>query len=113
MALGGFATGALVTAPVVAVLTWLAVTWQQHVDVRVERDTVVARADRAVFNSKFDDEWARLSGNPKSACDGAAVDEITKLRTRLGELEAKLTASTDTLAQDRADLEAVMKGQPK
>jgi hypothetical protein len=113
MALNGFATGALVTAPVVALLTWLTVTWQQHVDVRVERDTVVARADRAEFNAKFDEEWARLSGKPKSDCAKAAVDEVARLRARVGALEAKLTASRDTLEQDRADLEAAMKEGPR
>ncbi len=40
MALNGFASGAVVAAPLAAVLTWLAVTWQQHVDLRVGRDTV-------------------------------------------------------------------------
>lgn len=108
MALKGFAAGALVTAPVVATLTWLAVTWQQHVDVRVERDTVAARVDRAAFNAKFDEEWASMNGRPKSECDPAAVTEISKLRTRLVELEKKLAGSSDNLQQNARDLDELM-----
>ena len=108
MALGGFATGALVTAPVVATLTWLAVTWQQHVDIRVERDTVTAQAERASFNAKFDQEWARSSGHPATQCDPAATAEIARLRARQAELEARLTGSSATLERNAADLNNLM-----
>ena len=108
MALGGFATGALVTAPVVATLTWLAVTWQQHVDIRVERDTVAARADRAAFNASFDQEWSKASGRPAANCDSAATAEITRLRARQAELEARLTGSSATLDRNAADLDNLM-----
>lgn len=108
MALKGFAAGAFVTAPVVATLTWLAVTWQQHVDIRVERDTIAARADRASFNAKFDEEWSAMSGRPKSECDPAAAKEIASLRTKLAKLEAKLDGSTKTIDNNARDLEALM-----
>jgi hypothetical protein len=113
MALGGFATGALVTAPVVAVLTWLTVTWQQHVDVRVERDTVVAHAERATFNAKFDDEWARLSGRPSTECNAVAVGEVARLRKRVGELEERLTATGEDMEGDKAALDVLVKGEAK
>ena len=109
MALGGFATGALVTAPVVATLTWLAVTWQQHVDVRVERDTVVARADRSAFNAKFENDWSAASGQPKAACDPQAAAELARLRARAVELEAKLQGSTDDLDANARYLRTLMK----
>lgn len=79
MALSGFASGALVAAPLAAVLTWLAVTWQQHVDVRIERDAAVVRADRAAFNAGFDAEWAAMSGEPRAACDPASLAELERL----------------------------------
>jgi len=44
VALSSFASGALLATTMAAVLTWLAVSWQQHVDVRVERPTAVVRA---------------------------------------------------------------------
>ncbi len=109
MALKGFAAGALVTAPVVATLTWLAVTWQQHVDLRVERDTIAARADRATFNAKFDEEWAAMSGRPKSECDPAAVTEIAALRSKLEKLEAKLDGSAKKIETNVRDLDALMR----
>lgn len=99
MALSGFASGALVAAPMAAVLTWLAVSWQQHVDVRVERDTVVARADRAAFNSKFDRDWSAASGQPNVACDPQAA----------AELEAKLQGGSDDLEANARDLRNLMK----
>lgn len=108
MALTGFATGALVTAPVVAALTWLAVTWQQHVDVRVERDTVAARVDRAAFTSQFDHDWAAATGQPVAACDPAAAAELVQLRSRAAALEAKLTGSRARLERDARDLQQVM-----
>ena len=113
MALGGFATGALVTAPVVAVLTWLTVTWQQHVDVRVERDTVAAHAERATFNAKFEDEWARLSGKPRTECDTAAMSEVARLRKRVGELEDRLTGTGEDMHADKAALDALVKGEAR
>lgn len=113
MALGGFATGALVTAPVVAVLTWLTVTWQQHVDVRVERDTVAAHAERATFNAKFEDEWARLSGKPLTQCDEAALGEVARLRKRVGELEDRLTGTGKDMHADKAALDALVKGEAR
>lgn len=109
MALSGFASGALVSAPVVATLTWLAVTWQQHVDVRVERDTVVARADRAAFNAGFDRDWSAATGKRDAACDPQAVVELVRLRKRAAELEAKLQGSTDDLDANARDLRNLMK----
>ena len=108
MALNGFATGALVAAPIAAVLTWLAVTWQQHVDVRVERDTVAVRADRAAFDASFNREWDASTGRPRPACDPAAVAELARLRVRLGELESKLTGSRADLEADARDLQRVV-----
>ena len=108
MALGGFATGALVTAPVVAVLTWLAVTWQQHVDVRVERDTVVARVERAGFNGKFEQDWSNASGRPATGCDKEATAELARLRARAVELENKLTGSSSTIERNADDLSTLM-----
>ena len=109
MALGGFATGALVTAPVVATLTWLAVTWQQHVDVRVERDTVAARADRASFDARFNGEWAAATGRPRVDCDPAAAAELIRLRTRVAELDAKLTGSSADIERNARDLGNLMR----
>jgi hypothetical protein len=108
MALSGFASGALVAAPVAAVLTWLAVTWQQHVDVRVERDTAVVRADRAAFNAGFDRDWATASGQARTACDPEAAAEIARLRKRASDLEAKLVGSSNDLAQERAERRDIM-----
>ncbi len=108
MALTGFASGALVTAPLVATLTWLAVTWQQHVDVRVERDTVAAHADRAAFSSKFDRDWSAANGLPDRGCDPQAAAELKRLRTRTAELEAKLTDSTATIDGNARDLRNIM-----
>ena len=108
MALGGFASGALVAAPVAAVLTWLAVTWEQHVDVRVERDTVAARADRSAFNAGFDRDWSTATGHPRVACDPDAAAELARLRKRTAELEAKLSGSSDNLARDASDLRNIM-----
>ncbi len=62
------ASGALVASPIAAVLTWLAVTYQQHVDVRGERDTVAVRADRAAFDQ------TRSGGNHCS--DETDVDNL-------------------------------------
>lgn len=107
MALNSFASGALVAAPIAGVLTWLAVTWQQHVDVRVERDTAVMRADRATFNQGFDSDWSAMTGQPASPCDAAPV-ELAALRKRVGELEAKLAGSSDTLERDAAELHRLM-----
>ena len=109
MALSGFASGALVTAPLVATLTWLAVTWQQHVDVRVERDTVAAHADRAAFNSRFERDWSTASGQPNAACDPQAAAELVRLRARTAELEAKLQGSSDDLDANARDLHKLMK----
>ena len=108
MALSGFASGALVAAPMAAVLTWLAVSWQSHVDVRVERDTAVVRADRAAFNAGFDRDWSAASGQPRAACDSNAAAEIARLRKRAGELEAKLAGSTAELEQYAAALRNLM-----
>lgn len=108
MALSGFASGALVAAPVAAVLTWLAVSWQQHVDVRVERDTAVARADRAAFDGSFERDWSAASGQTRAACDPEATAEMSRLRKRASELEAKLAGSTAELEQDAAELRNLM-----
>ena len=104
MALSGFASGALVASPIAAVLTWLAVTYQQHVDVRVERDTVAVRADRAAFNQDFERDWNAMSGSERIACDPENATELIRLRTRLAELEAKLAGSSDTLEADAEEL---------
>lgn len=104
MGLSGFASGALVAAPVAAVLTWLAVSWQQHVDVRVERDTAVVRADRAAFNAGFDRDWSAATGRPRAACDAETTAELTRLRKRASDLEAKLAGSSVDLERDRAEL---------
>lgn len=108
MALSGFASGALVAAPMAALLTWLAVTWQQHVDVRVERDTVAARADRSAFNAKFEQDWSNASGHPANGCDRDASAELARLRTRAAELEAKLTDSGEAMDRNAADLAKLM-----
>lgn len=108
MALSGFASGALVAAPMAAVLTWLTVSWQQHVDIRVERDTATIRADRAAFNAGFDRDWSAASGRPRIACDPDAAAEIARLRKRASELEARLAGSTAELEQDAADLRNLM-----
>ncbi len=108
MALSGFASGALVAAPVAAVLTWLAVSWQQHVDVRVERDTAVVRADRAAFNAGFDRDWSAAMGQARPACDPESSAELARLRKRAAELEAKLAGSSDTLARDATELRNLM-----
>lgn len=108
MALSGFASGALVAAPVAAVLTWLAVTWQQHVDVRVERDTAVVRADRAAFNAGFDRDWSAATGQARPACDPDAAAELTRLRKRTAELEAKLAGSSDDLERNARELHNLM-----
>jgi hypothetical protein len=108
MALSGFASGALVAAPMAAVLTWLAVTWQQHVDVRVERDNAVVRADRAAFNAGFASDWAAANGQPRAACDPEAAAELARLRKRASELEARLTGSSDDLERDHAELRRLM-----
>lgn len=113
MALKGFTAGALAAAPVVATLTWLAVTWQQHVDVRVERDTIAGRVDRAAFNAKFDEEWAAMSGRPKSECDPAAVSEIAALRSRLATLENKLAGTTQNMKRNVDDLDDLMREERK
>lgn len=111
MALNNFAAGAFVAAPIAAVLTWLAVTWQQHVDVRVERDTVAVRADRAAFDAGFAREWDAATGRPRPACDPNAAAELARLRARMTELEAKLTGSTVTLESNARDLERIVKEQ--
>lgn len=108
MALNNFAAGAFVAAPIAGVLTWLAVTWQQHVDVRVERDTVAVRADRAAFDAGFNREWDAATGRPRPACDPAAVAELARLRVRMGELEAKLTGSRADLEADARDLRTIV-----
>ena len=104
MALSGAASGALLAAPVAAVLTWLAVSWQGHVDVRVERDTAVTRADRAAFAAGFERDWASASGQPRAACDPDTTAELTRLRKRAAELETRLTGSGADLERDRAEL---------
>jgi hypothetical protein len=91
-----------------AVLTWLTVTWQQHVDVRVERDTAVVRADRAAFNAGFASDWATANGQPRSACDPDTAAELGRLRKRASDLEARLTGSGDDLERDHADLRKLM-----
>ncbi|WP_374942976.1 hypothetical protein [Sphingomonas sp.] len=108
MALSGFASGALVAAPVAAVLTWLAVSWQQHVDVRVERDTVAVRADRAAFNAGFERDWSAATGQVRAACDPDATAELTRLRKRAAELEAKLAGSSADLERERTELRNLM-----
>lgn len=113
MALSGFASGALVAAPVAAVLTWLAVSWQQHVDVRVERDTAVVRADRAAFNAGFDRDWSTATGQPRAACDAETTAELTRLRKRASDLEAKLTGSSADLERERAELRSLMVEEAK
>ena len=104
MALSGFASGALVASPIAAVLTWFAVMYQQHVDVRVERDTVAVRADRAAFNQDFERDWNAMLGSGRETCDPESTAELARLRTRLGELEAKLEGSSDTLEADAEEL---------
>jgi hypothetical protein len=108
MALSGFASGALVATPVAAVLTWLAVSWQQHVDIRVERDTAVIRADRAAFTAGFDRDWSAASGRPRIVCDPAAAAEIARLRKRASELENRLIGSTADLEREATDLRNLM-----
>ena len=109
MALNGFASGALVAAPLAAVLTWLAVTWQQHVDLRVERDTAMVRADRAAFDASFERDWSTATGRPQAACDPAAAAELARLRKRAAELEARLTDSRADRQEDARELERLMK----
>lgn len=115
MALSGFASGALVAAPLTAVLTWLTVTWQQHVDVRVERDTAVVRADRAAFDGRFDRDWQAMAGQRPGAppgstgCDPNAASELARLRQRASELEQRLTGSSADRAADAQALRALMK----
>jgi hypothetical protein len=104
MALNSFAAGALVAAPVAGVLTWLAVTWQQHVDLRVERDTAVVRADRAAFDQRFNADWAAMTGQDTGPCDASANAELVALRQRVAEMETKLAGSSDTLERDAAEL---------
>ena len=108
MALSGFASGALVAAPIAAVLTWLAVSWQQHVDVRVERDTAVVRADRAAFDAGFASDWAKASRQPRPACDPATATELARLRKRAADLETKLAGSTAERDRDAAELRRLM-----
>ena len=108
MALSHFAGGALVAAPIAGVLTWLAVTWQQHVDVRVERDTAVVRADRAEFNQDFKREWSAMTGDPIPACDTDTFRELARLRKRTLDLEAKLAGSSESLERDAAELRDLM-----
>lgn len=119
MALSGFASGALVAAPMAAVLTWLTVTWQQHVDVRVERDTAVVRADKAAFDAGFNRDWQAMAGwrpegkaEPASGatgCDPNAAAELARLRQRASELEQKLAGSSADRAADAQELRALMK----
>jgi hypothetical protein len=108
LGLNSFASGALVAAPMAAVLTWLTVTWQQHVDLRVERDTAVVRADRAAFNAGFASDWAAANGRPPSACDPDAAAELGRLRKRASDLEARLTGSGNDLERDHAELRKLM-----
>lgn len=119
MALSGFASGALVAAPMAAVLTWLTVTWQQHVDIRVERDTAVVRADRAAFDAGFNLDWQAMAGRrlePTSklasgatGCDPSAAAELARLRQRASELEQRLAGSSADRAADAQELRALMK----
>lgn len=119
MALSGFASGALVAAPMAAVLTWLTVTWQQHVDVRVERDTAVVRADRAAFDAAFKRDWQAMSGrrteweaepaSGSTGCDPKAAAELARLRQRASELEQRLAGSSANRAADAQELRALMK----
>ncbi|GEM_PF-3455254 len=119
MALSGFASGALVAAPMAAVLTWLTVTWQQHVDVRVERDTAVVRADKAAFDARFNRDWQAMAGRRPEAepepasgstgCDPNAASELARLRQRASELEQRLAGSFADRAADAQELRALMK----
>lgn len=119
MALSGFASGALVAAPMAAVLTWLTVTWQQHVDVRVERDTAVVRADRAAFNAGFNRDWQAMAGRRPEAkpepasgatgCDPNVASELARLRQRASELEQRLAGSSANRAADAQELRALIK----
>ena len=119
MALSGFASGALVAAPMAAVLTWLTVTWQQHIDVRVERDTAVVRADKAAFDAELDRDWQAMAGqrpegrrepaSGSTGCDPNAASELTRLRQRASELEQRLAGSTANRAADAQELRALMK----
>ena len=113
MALGGFASGALVAAPVAAVLTWLAVSWEQHVDLRVERDTVAARADRAAFNTGFASDWSRATGQPQAGCDAQGLAEAARLRKRVADLETKLQGSRADRDADAAELRNIAAGAHK
>lgn len=108
MALSGFASGALVAAPIAGALTWLAVSWQQHVDVRVERDTAVLQAGRAAFDARFDRDWSATTGQPHPACDPETTAELSRLRKRAADLEAKLAGSGADLERDRAELSDLM-----
>lgn len=119
MALSGFASGALVAAPMAAMLTWLTVTWQQHVDVRVERDTAVVRADRAAFDAGFNRDWQAMAGqrtegeaepaSGSTGCDPNAAAELARLRQRASELEQRLAGSSADRAADAQELRALMK----
>jgi hypothetical protein len=113
MALNSFTTGAFVAAPIAAALTWLAVTWQQHVDVRVERDTVAVRADRAAFDAGFNRDWDAATGKPRPVCDPAATAELARLRERLTGLEDKLTGSRADLEAEVRDLGRMVQEQPQ
>ncbi|MGK6325436.1 hypothetical protein ACMGDM_20395 [Sphingomonas sp. DT-51] len=96
-----------------AVLTWLAVSWQQHVDVRVERDTAVVRADRAAFDAGFASAWSTATGQPHAACDAETTAELMRLRKRASDLEAKLTGSSADLERERAELQSLMVEEAK
>lgn len=115
MGLNNFATGALLAAPLTGVLTWLTVSWQQHVDVRVERDTAVVRADRAAFDERFERDWRMMTAQRRPGsfqdvgCDPGAASELVRLRQRAAELEERLAGSTANLGADARELRALMK----
>jgi acyl-CoA reductase-like NAD-dependent aldehyde dehydrogenase len=62
------------------------------------------RADRAAFDQTFERDWNAMSGEQREACDSESAAELARLRTRLGELEAKLEGSSDTLEADAEEL---------
>ena len=45
-----------------------------------------------------------MSGSGQETCDPESTAELVRLRTRLGELEAKLEGSSDTLEADAEEL---------
>ena len=45
-----------------------------------------------------------MLGSGRETCDPESTAELARLRTRLGELEAKLEGSSDTLEADAEEL---------